>query len=254
MDGRSETARDARNPSNHTDAPIVSLRATSARWRAMRATSSPATIAGLFDFRISDAIASTPVGSGCAARHSLSGSDASTAVSCSSTSIGSATNTGPFGASVATLKARRMIGAISSARSICTLHLVTGAAIATRSWPSTGLCEPHPRVLLAGGDHDRRIGLERAVDRRRSRCRGPGATWTLATVARPGGLRIKTRGADRDALMQRHDIFDLRKGRQAVEQRRLRGAGIAEDVAHAVGHERFHQHTASAHLFFPVPS
>ena len=28
--------------------------------------------------------------------------------------------------------------AISSARSICTLHLVTGAAIATRSWPSRG--------------------------------------------------------------------------------------------------------------------
>ena len=46
--------------------------------------------------------------------------------------------TGPEGASWAILNARRMIGAISSARSTCTAHLVTGAAMATKSWPSTG--------------------------------------------------------------------------------------------------------------------
>ena len=37
------------------------------------------------------------------------------------------------------VKARRRIGAISSARSTWTAHLVTGAAIATRSWPRIGL-------------------------------------------------------------------------------------------------------------------
>ena len=127
------------SPSNHTEAPIASESATSACSAPDRATSSPAMIAGLLDFRSSDASASTPSGSGGAERHNLSGAEASIEVSCSSTSIGSETNTGPCGASVATLKARRRIGLISSARSICTLHLVTGAAIATRSWPSRGL-------------------------------------------------------------------------------------------------------------------
>ena len=170
------------------------------------------------------------------ARHNRSGAAASTEVSCSSTSIGSATNTGPFGASVATLKARRRIGAISSARSICTLHLVTGAAIATRSWPSSG---PVSRIRVScwpAVDHHRRIRLERAVERADAVAE-PRRDMEIGDRGAAARLRIETRGADRDALMQRHDIVDLRKGRQAVEQRRLGGAGIAEDVAHAVRHE-----------------
>src|SRR5256886_259771 len=116
---------------------------------------------GFCDFSSSEAISATPLGSGAAARHSRSGVAASTCVSCSRTSIGSATNTGPFGASVATLKARRSTAAISSARSTCTLHLVTGAAIATRSWPSTGVLSRirvscWPAVTTSGEFADRK--------------------------------------------------------------------------------------------------
>src|SRR5229473_2414293 len=52
--------------------------------------------------------------------------------------LGRATNTGPAGGSVAIFSARCMISGNSSARSTWTLHLVSGAAIATRSCPSTG--------------------------------------------------------------------------------------------------------------------
>src|SRR4051812_38823475 len=114
---------------------------------------------GFFDFRSSVASASKPAGSGRVDRHKLSGVDASTAVSCSMTSIGSDTNTGPCGASVATLNARRMIGAISSARSICTLDLHAPLRhwrchrneVVAEQW----ILESHSGVLLTGG-HDRR--------------------------------------------------------------------------------------------------
>jgi hypothetical protein len=109
-----------------------------------------------------------------------------------------------------------------------------------------GTGEPHPRILLAGGHHDRRIGLERAIDRA-DRIAQPRRDMDVGNGGAVRGLRIEARGADRDALVQCHDVLDLRERRQAVEQRRLGGAGIAEDVAHAVGHERFHQHTASTH-------
>ena len=103
-----------------------------------RATSSPATIVGFFAAMIRFDIASTPAGSGRLALKMRAGLPAGTVVSCSITLIGSATNTGPAGASLAILKARCRTGPSSSARSTCTLHLVTGAAIAARSWPSTG--------------------------------------------------------------------------------------------------------------------
>ena len=103
-----------------------------------RAMSSPATMAGFFAAASSFTIASMPAGSGRAAGKIFAGPVGAISVSCSITSIGKATNTGPQGASLAILKARCRIGPNSSARSTWTLHLVTGAAIATRSWPSTG--------------------------------------------------------------------------------------------------------------------
>ncbi|WP_244558951.1 hypothetical protein [Bradyrhizobium brasilense] len=209
-----------------------------------RATSSPAMMAGFFDFRSSATNASMPAGSGRGERHKLSGARASTAVSCSMTSIGSDTNTGPCGASVATLNARRMIGAISSARSICTLHLVTGAAIATRSWPSSGFFSRirvscWPAVTTTGepafsAPYSEPMPLPR-----------PGVQ--VGDRDTPRRLRVEAGGADRDTFMQRHDVFELRKCGQAVEQWRFGRARIAEDMTHAVRHERFHQHTAPAH-------
>ncbi len=95
-------------------------------------------MAGLFAAAINLAMAETPAGSGRLFSNSVAGRPAGMPVSCSMTLIGSATNTGPAGASLAILNARCRIGPSSSALSTCTLHLVTGLAIAARSWPSTG--------------------------------------------------------------------------------------------------------------------
>jgi hypothetical protein len=67
-----------------------------------------------------------------------------------------------------------------------------------------------------------------------------------------GDLRVETRRADRNTLMQRHDIVDLRIGSQTIQQRCLCRSGIAEDMADAVRDQRFHQHTSSAHFLLPL--
>ena len=126
----------ARMPSHQTAAPSSEESAT--RSATALAASSPATMTGRRPPSRSAAAASMPAGSGSVARWSWPGDRGPSSVSCSSTSIGRATNTGPAGGSVAIFSARCMIGANSSARSTCTLHLVSGAAIATRSCPSTG--------------------------------------------------------------------------------------------------------------------
>jgi hypothetical protein len=86
----------------------------------------------------STAASATPRGSGSLARYSRPGAIGPFVVSCSITSIGSDTNTGPYGGSFAILNARRMTSSISLARSTCVLHFVTGAAIAARSWLRIG--------------------------------------------------------------------------------------------------------------------
>jgi hypothetical protein len=109
-----------------------------------------------------------------------------------------------------------------------------------------GIFEPHPRVLLAGGHHERRVCLQCAVERADAVAE-PGRDMEVGDREAAARLRIKAGRADGDAFMQGHDVFDLRIGRQAVEQRRLGGSGIAEDMAHAVRHKGFHQHLATAH-------
>ncbi len=109
--------------------------------------------------------------------------------------------------------------------------------------------QPHARILLSRGDDERRIGLQCAVQRAH-RIAEPRRDVDVGNGRAPGGLRIETRRADCDALVQGHDVFDLRIGGETVQQRRFCGAGIAEDMAHAVRDQGFHQHTPSAH--FPL--
>jgi hypothetical protein len=96
-------------------------------------------------------------------------------------------------------------------------------------------------------DHGR-IRFQRAVERTDAVAEA-GCNVEVGNGDASRRLRVETGSADSDAFMQRHDVFELRKCRQAVEQRRFRRAGIAEDMTHAVRHERFHQHTTSAHSF-----
>jgi len=73
---------------------------------AALAASSPTTSTGRRAPHRSSAAAWIPAGSGSGARKSRPGANGAMSVSCSSTSIGSATKTGPAGGSVAILSAR----------------------------------------------------------------------------------------------------------------------------------------------------
>ena len=63
-------------------------------------------------------------------------------------------------------------------------------------------------------------------------------------------LAVEIRGADRHALVQVHDVLDLRVVEQRIEQRALGGAGIAEDAVDAVGCQRLHEYLPTAHGIF----
>ena len=71
----------------------------------------------------------------------------STSVSCSSTSIGNATNTGPAGGSVAILSARCRISANSSARSTCDAPLGRGRGHRHQIVAEHRPAQPQARVL-----------------------------------------------------------------------------------------------------------
>ncbi len=107
--------------------------------------------------------------------------------------------------------------------------------------------KPHPRILLSRGDDEGRTGLQRAVERAH-RIAQPRRDVNVGKSRAAGGLRVETRRSNRNALMQRHDVVDLRIGSQAIQQRGLCGSGIAEDMAYAVRDQGFHQHTPSAHF------
>src|SRR5215813_13721202 len=173
-----------------------------------------------------------------------------TPVSCSMTLIGSATNTGPAGASLATLKARCRIGPNSPACSTCTLHLVTGAAMATRSWPSTGSrslsrVSCWPAVTTRGEPV-----LQRAVDHADGVAQA-GRHMQVHEAGLAAGLRIEVRGAHGHAFVQVHDVLQLRIVEQRIEQRTFGRAGIAEDAIDAVGQKRLHEHLTAAHASIP---
>ncbi len=119
-----------------------------------RATSSPATIVGFFggDDQARHRRDARRIGPAGAEDHARA-CPAGTLVSCSMTLMGSATNTGPAGASLAILKARCRIGPSSSALSTCTLHLVTRRRHRREVVAEHGIAQPHARVLLARRHH-----------------------------------------------------------------------------------------------------
>ena len=112
------------------------------------------------------------------------------------------------------------------------------------------IAQAHARVLLAGRHHHRRTVLERAVDRPD----GIAEARRHVEVHEGGlaaGLRIEVGGAGRDALVQVHDVFELRIVGQRIEQRALGRARVAEDAIDAVIDERFQKDLTSAHLISP---
>jgi hypothetical protein len=111
--------------------------------------------------------------------------------------------------------------------------------------------QPQARVLLAGRHHERRARLQRVVEH-------------AEPVAEPGGhvdvddgrlatrLRVVARGAERHTLVQGHDVAQLRIVQQRIEDRTLRGAGIAEDEFDAMRDEALHEHVPASHAAAPL--
>ena len=215
-----------------------------------RATSSPATIAGFLAAMISRDIASMPAGSGRLAVKTCAGLPAGTLVSCSMTLMGSATNTGPAGASLAILKARcrigpELVGALD-------LHAPLGDRRRHRREvvAEHGIAQPDARVLLARRHHHRRVVLERAVDHADAVAQ-PRRDMQVHEGGLAACLGVEVGGADRHALMQVHDVLELRVVEQRIEQRALGGAGIAEDAIDAMGQQRLEEHLTTAHCSIP---
>ena len=121
-----------------TSAPIRSASAISSSPAPLRATRSPAKTTGRSAASTRRAASATPSGSGAARRQIRDGGIGPWEVRSFITLNGRATKTGPVGGSCATLNARWRSSGSSPADSACALHLVTGAAIATRSCHSTG--------------------------------------------------------------------------------------------------------------------
>ena len=76
--------------------------------------------------------------------------------------------------------------------------------------------KPHPRILLSRGDNEGRTRLQRAVQRA-DRIAQSRRDVNVGESRAAGGLRVETRRADRNTLMQRHDIVDLRIGSQTIQ-------------------------------------
>ena len=195
-------------------------------------------------------MAAMPAGSGRVAAKEWPGLPAGMLVSCSMTLIGSATNTGPAGASLAILKARCRIGPSSSARLDLHAPLGDGRRDGRKVVAQHGIAQPQPRVLLARRHHHRRVVLQRAVDH------ADGVAEARRHVEVHEGrlaarLGVEVRRTGRHAFVQMHDVLDLRIVEQRVEQRALGRAGIAEDAIDAVIEQRLEEHLTTAHGISP---
>src|SRR5262249_56535011 len=60
-------------------------------------------------------------------------------------------------------------------------------------------------------------------------------------------LRVVARRAERHTLVERHNVAELRVVEERVEDRALRGAGVAEDQPHAVGDQALHEDVLASH-------
>ena len=140
-----------------------------------------------------------------------------------------------------------MTGAISSALSACTLHFTTGAAMATRSWPRMGSRRRSrvsccPAVTTMG---ELVLSAPKIMPMALPR---PGATCRFTTPARPAGLGVVARSPDGDALVQRQHVVDRRVAGEAVDQRALGGAGVAEQVPDPVRQQALHEDVTPVHV------
>ena len=114
-----------------------------------------------------------------------------------------------------------------------------------------GVAQPKPRVLLAGGHNHRRVGAECAEDHADGVAEARRHVQVHHARA-AAGLGVVARGPDGDALVQREHVVDPRIARQAVDQRALGGAGIAEQVLDPVRQQALHEDVTPVHVTCPL--
>ena len=90
--------------------------------------------------------------------------------------------------------------------------------------------------MLSGVHHERRVGAVRVV-KHAQRVAEAGRDVQLKEGGARAGSRVAVRDAGRDAFVERQDVFELRVVLQRVHERLLGCAGIAEDVADALGEQ-----------------
>ena len=112
------------------------------------------------------------------------------------------------------------------------------------------VAQAKPRVLLPGRDHHRRVGPERAEDHADgvAEARRDVQVHHPRTAARLG---VVARGSDGDDLVQREHVVDRRVAGEAVDQRALGGAGVAEQMLDPVGQQALHEYVAPVHVLHP---
>ena len=113
------------------------------------------------------------------------------------------------------------------------------------------VAQAQPRVLLPGRDHHRRVGAERAEDHADGVAQAR-RDMEVHHAGAAAGLRVVARGADGDALVQGQHVVERRVAGQAVDQRALGGAGIAEQVPDPVRQQALHEDVAPVHVFLSV--
>ncbi|MET3785591.1 hypothetical protein ABIC24_003218 [Methylobacterium radiotolerans] len=95
-------------------------------------------------------------------------------------------------------------------------------------------------ILLPGGDHQRRAG-DLGIHQPAHGVAEAARRVQVEEGGAPRALRVAVRHGDRGRLLQGEDVGDVGRLGERVDERQLGGAGIAEDVAHALRAQHLHQ-------------
>ena len=100
-----------------------------------------------------------------------------------------------------------------------------------------GLGEPVALLLLAGGDDDRRAHPVRVEERAHGIAEAR-RDMNVADAEIARGARVAVRHRHHKRLLQRHDVGDRRPVGQRRHDRKLGGAGVAEEMRHPLALEQ----------------
>src|SRR5512143_1042185 len=101
-------------------------------------------------------------------------------------------------------------------------------------------------ILLTGSNQKRRFRLHGVVQHTQSIAE-PWRDMKIDYSGLAGCLGVVARCTQCDALMESHDIAQLRVVSQTVHDGALSGPGVPKNEAHAVSDQTLHQHLLASH-------